>query len=611
MSFFEDASLVLIPSAQKTSKVYSVKPTDGTGDLTFTRSNDTATRVGPDGLIEKVRTNLFSYSEQFNNAYWTKYGSTITTNTSETTDPLGGNAADIIVSANATGACGTEGNVTYTSGAEFTISLYAKYKNTSFIQMLAPSFVTTEYVNFNIQTGAIVGGSYAYTPTITSVGNGWYRCSFTFVSGYTGTTAASPIFLVDSASATRGQAFTGDGVKAVYIFGAQTETGVATPYIATTTAAVSVGPVANVPRLDYLGSSCPRLLLEPQRTNLMTYSEQFDNAAYVKVGVSVTANNAVSPDGFTNADLITADGTNSQHEVYQGVAGGTTNSNSIFVKKGTARYINLITNYISSGDDWVSVVFDLDTLTSNVQQAGAITSASVKIENYGSGWYRLISNTNAASATTLLAFYGIVGSANPTRELRGRVTLTSSATIYLYGAQFEAAAYATSYIPTLGAAVTRGADAASKTGISSLIGQTEGTIFVEGSIIGDDSLKDNLFAALEKTSSGATMRIFNSATTNVIIGDVYTGSGFSAQMSGPAIPVGQTFKAALAYKENDFVLAVNGVIVATDNSGVVPATDDFKINTSIYNNLDAGVRQAQALLFKTRLTNAQLAELTA
>jgi hypothetical protein len=50
--------LVMIPSGYKTDKVYSVKPTDGTGDLTFTRSNDTATRVGPDGLIEKVRTNL-------------------------------------------------------------------------------------------------------------------------------------------------------------------------------------------------------------------------------------------------------------------------------------------------------------------------------------------------------------------------------------------------------------------------------------------------------------------------------------------------------------------------------------------------------------------------
>jgi hypothetical protein len=57
-SFYEDASLVMIPSGYKTSKVYSAKPTDGTGDLTFTRSNDTATRVNSAGLIEKVRTNL-------------------------------------------------------------------------------------------------------------------------------------------------------------------------------------------------------------------------------------------------------------------------------------------------------------------------------------------------------------------------------------------------------------------------------------------------------------------------------------------------------------------------------------------------------------------------
>ena len=70
MSFFEDASLVLIPSAQKTSKVYSVKPTDGTGDLTFTRTADTATLVGPDGLIEKVRTNVLTYSNTFSDSAW-------------------------------------------------------------------------------------------------------------------------------------------------------------------------------------------------------------------------------------------------------------------------------------------------------------------------------------------------------------------------------------------------------------------------------------------------------------------------------------------------------------------------------------------------------------
>jgi hypothetical protein len=58
MSFYDDASLVVIPSGFKTSKVYAEKPTDGSGDLSFTRTGDTATRVGPDGLIQKVRTNV-------------------------------------------------------------------------------------------------------------------------------------------------------------------------------------------------------------------------------------------------------------------------------------------------------------------------------------------------------------------------------------------------------------------------------------------------------------------------------------------------------------------------------------------------------------------------
>ena len=71
MSYFDDASLVLIPSGYKNQKIYSVKPTDGTGDLTFTRASD-ATRVASNGLIEKVRTNLVLQSQTFDNASWTK-----------------------------------------------------------------------------------------------------------------------------------------------------------------------------------------------------------------------------------------------------------------------------------------------------------------------------------------------------------------------------------------------------------------------------------------------------------------------------------------------------------------------------------------------------------
>ena len=96
MSYFDDASLVMIPSGYKTSKVYSVKPTDGSGDLTFSRSNDTATRVNSAGLIEKVRTNLVLQSQAFNTtANWSTNASpTVTANTTVALD--GTTTADTI-----------------------------------------------------------------------------------------------------------------------------------------------------------------------------------------------------------------------------------------------------------------------------------------------------------------------------------------------------------------------------------------------------------------------------------------------------------------------------------------------------------------------------------
>jgi hypothetical protein len=585
MSFFDDASLVMIPSGYKDQKVYSVKPLDGSGDLTFSRASS-ATRVASNGLIEKVRTNLILQSQNFDNASWVKTGAggapapIVTANAGVAPD--GTTTADRVYFDTTGGTASVLGQ-SIAGAIGYTFSIYLK-SNTG----------TNQTIYLRSDSSPITG------TTITAT-NTWQRFTFTAPT-WSSTTRDIGLDLRSTLAAT----------SDLLVWGAQWEASdIATDYIPTTTAAVSVGPVSGLPRLDYTNSSCPRLLLEPQRTNLALFSEQFDNAGWDKTGVTVTANNAVSPDGFTNADLLTADGANSIHDIFQLFAGGTANSVSIFVKKGTARYINVVTNYVSTGSDWVSVVFDLDTLTSNVDQSGGLTSISVKIEDYGNGYYRLVSNTNAATATTLYVFYGIVDAANPTRGSRGRVALTSSATIIAYGAQAEAGAYATSYIPTLAASVTRVADAASKTGISSLIGQTEGTIFVEGSIIGKESVKSSLFAALEKTSSGATMRMQYSAALNIIYADVYTGATFTAQLNGPAMAVNQTFKAALAYKENDFALAVNGVIVATDNSGVVPTTDDLKINTSIYGNLDAGVRESQLLLFKTRLTNAQLAELTA
>ena len=573
MSFFEDASLVLIPSAQKLSKIYSVKPTDGTGDLAFTRSNDTATRVGPDGLIEKVRTNLILQSQDFTTSWATNASPTITANT--TVAPDGTTTADTIASSGA--SSGAYQVPTVASGVEYSFSVYVKnITSATNIQIGCDLGPINGFVNFNAVTGAITSAAAGITgSSVTNAGNGWYRVSGTYVS--TGTTNTFIVF--------------GQSGMTFAAWGAQFEAGVTTAYIATTTAAVSVGPVANVPRLDYLGSSCPRLLLEPQRVNLALNSESFNSSSYTKVRATITANAITSPDGYTNADKMESTaGATLAVECYQSITTtAQTYTASAFFKQGSgANDLNhLDVYYLGTGTYNASVKINLSTgvLTQTIG-----TGASVV--NYGNGWYRVLVPFTASAGTT--AFYFGSDGAH----------YASGSFVYLYGCQVEAGAYATSYIPTLGAAVTRGADAAIKTGISSLIGQTEGTIFVEfqkASGLDTDnilfSLSDGTSANLAYVSTQGTFEFITSSATQAVKVGISLVSG--------------TNKIAIYYKANDFGVYLNGASIFTDTVGSVGAMSKFTLGCYFNNNLPVGTTISQALLFKTRLTNADLAALTA
>jgi hypothetical protein len=255
MSYFDDASLVMIPSGYKDQKVYSVKPIDGSGDLTFTRSNDTATRVASNGLIEKVRTNLILQSQTLDNASWDKSDATVTANT--TIAPDGTLTADTITAVVIDQRVNQA--VTVAASTEYTFSFFAKKGTT----------VTPRYSVYDLSNNAFILTQVDYSALVNT--STWSRITATFTTP-AGCTSIS-IYPINAAT-----------LGTTFIWGCQLETGVATDYIATTTAAVSVGPVANLPRLDYSGgATCPSLLLEPQRTNLALYSEQFDNAAWTKV----------------------------------------------------------------------------------------------------------------------------------------------------------------------------------------------------------------------------------------------------------------------------------------------------------------------------------------
>ena len=329
---------------------------------------------------------------------------------------------------------------------------------------------------------------------------------------------------------------------------------------------------SNVPRLDYLGSTCPKLQLEPQRQNLALYSSAFNESSYwFANNATITANNAVSPDGTSNADMYTATGSSNFLNGAAVSAGSNTITYSVFVKAGTQSVFRIREAYYFG----TATIFNLST--------GTVTSGTGTITNYGNGWYRC-THTQAygAGEVNLSCIYD---------------TTASTGTFYIYGAQFEVGAYATSYIPTTAAAVTRLADAASKTGISSLIGQTEGTLFMDFVAQQTSTAQSHIWLDTDIAIFGGTTLTF------------YTSGG--VEFNGGTLVTGQRYKVAFGYKLNDFVAYVNGVQVGTDTSGTVPATSNLYLNQYSGGIQIQKKELNQALLFKTRLTNDQLAQLTA
>ena len=573
-SFYDDASLVVIPSGYKTSKVYAEKPTDGSGDLAFTRTGDTATRVNSAGLVEKVRTNLILQSQTFDNASWGKDTTTVTANAEVAPD--GTLTADTMTIS--TDASRVTQGPTIGAGS-FTASVYVKII----------SQTTAGDVRFlGVVDGSVVNVN--FTPT-----NQWARYTATF-------TAATQI----TSFQLRG--VTGGFVGTIAIWGFQLEASDfgATAYIPTTTAAVSVGPVANVPRLDYLGSTCPRLILEPQRVNLITFSEQLDNAAWTKLFLGVTANNATSPDGSTNAEKLIPDATLNTHLFFQTItpAAGVYTL-SAFFKAGEYNFACL---RLSTDSDTkrFAVVLNLTTgVITATDSLGSPTSTSSKVENYGNGWYRL-SISSAHASGIMYPTFAVSSTAVPTfSNSLPLFTGNGTSGIFAYGCQLELGAYSTSLIPTLAASATRGADACSKTGISSLIGQTEGVLFVDWNY--ENKTDANGSIPIILTGSGGEAYIYVSGA-GTLLGDLYN-SGLQASIAGAIGSVGRK-KIAFAYKQNDFVLYLNGVQIGTDTSGTVGSLTGLFVGSYYTSGYSSNTGINQALLFKTRLTNAELAELT-
>jgi hypothetical protein len=361
----------------------------------------------------------------------------------------------------------------------------------------------------------------------------------------------------------------------------------------------------NVPRLDYLNASCPSLLLEPQRTNLILQSENW-SASWSLLRVTNSANSTTSPDGTLSADQLLDTAVSGTHVAIQTItkaASPITYTASIYLKPNVRTRGELrVSDQSGNG---VRNTFNLSNGTIGTQATfgTGFTAVASTITSVGNGWYRMSLMATTNSSTTLgHEIYISNDSANPSY-------IGNGSGFYVWGAQLEAGSYPTSYIPTTTAAVTRNADAISKTGISSLIGQTEGTVFVDYVLNGQTNNANIL-----NSEKNTTCSLFMAQRTNGnFSAGLYVSGSFVGLIQAGSLTIGQHCKVAYAYKSGSFALYINGVQEGILSSTfTLPTTlDDIYINDpTTYFNYQEAVQFNQVALFPTRLTNAELASLT-
>jgi uncharacterized protein with GYD domain len=527
-NLYDDASLIMFPSGYKAGKAYSLKPTDGSGDLTFTRASS-ATRVNSDGLIE--------------NAF--VLGSELVTNgdfpSGTTAWSFGGGWSLGVGVAEANGSTSTSNlltqNLGLVSAKTYTISFSSNRVGGTLFVKNGTLYSSGTIYTLNTGTGLEVQTFTVTSPSSSAIGFYAYN--------YEGT--------IDNVS-----------VKEVI--------------------------TNNVPRIDYTGGGCGKLLLEPQRTNSLTYSEQFDNAAWVKVtNPTITANATTSPDGTTNADKLIPSTSVGRQAVSQNNSSTGAVSMSVYAKKGEYDIVQLT----DSRNPTAFANFDL---TNGV--LGSVSDFTATIASVGSGWYRCSISYNYT--LSLSAFRISV------QQLATSVRLPEWAGngtdgIYIWGAQLEAGSYPTSYIPTTTTAVTRVKDSASKDSLS-VFGTNVGSLFVdaEGPYYDGDAgylfdLSDNVNSSINRfgvySANSTNLTLFTNASLN-----------FAASVTARK-------KIAVIWNGTNTKLYLNGVKVLDftyANANPTSINLNSRYNESQYGNSKFN----QVLAFPTALSDTDAITLT-
>jgi len=366
--------------------------------------------------------------------------------------------------------------------------------------------------------------------------------------------------------------------------------------------------LSNVPRIDYTGGSCPHILSEPQRTNNLESTQDFTDTFWNTNNMeTIVASTVLSPDGTTFGFKAIPNNTTNKHYVdydfgFLSMPSGVEATYSVFVKP--FGYTNF---QLASSTSFASRYQNFELTGDGVIGTGDVNSAT--IEKIGD-WYRC-SITETTTGTTPR----VLNIATPSSGLGRNPTWLGNGTdgVLLWGAQMEEGTYPTSYIPNLsttsGSTVTRNQDIFTRDGIGSLINDSEGTLYFEGSAL-ENGGGIHRIISLSDGSYDNLIYIRIDSTASRFRGFSRGSSGSYTIITVNSIPQTDNNKIALVWDATNFRIWINGSERATATINNLPVgmnTLNLADPTSS-GNFFGKVKQLQ--VYKTALTDAQLTSLT-
>ena len=358
---------------------------------------------------------------------------------------------------------------------------------------------------------------------------------------------------------------------------------------------------SGIPRIDFSDDANGALKLEPQSTNLITYSENFGNGGFwSKTNTTVATSTIVSPDGLQGSYKLVPDngigGNRSIAHNYTSLTG--IHTHTCFAKKGEYNYLMLRTR---NGPN-TGVMFDLVNGTLSVNSAGA-SYVDSKIEEYTNGWYRCSITLDPSLANTVGQLYismsvGITGT--ETNSFNGDGT----SGVYIYGAQFEQQSYATSYIPTSGATATRNQESCNNA--TPVINSLEGVLYAEISALAEDQPVTTISISNQSLSNRVLIAVSGGELTGR-----FMGSTDNTQKTTSGLVIENFNKIACSYTSTTFKVFVNGLQIGTTSTistALVGLTElAFDRGDGV---LDFVGKTKSVQVYTTALTDAELTTLT-